>query len=966
MFSIRFLRYALLLSSLFLIGAQIFATHLIISQGRETQLKIAKDSILRASRNTEAAVNRVFVQVDAMLASLSTSLRRFQRNGPLDLADVNLFLRDLSNQNFSYRNILLVGPNGIPIAAALPASLRRPLPLDLKDLKAVSSRGGIFMSGPVLNPATGERALFFARDITVRGYGQVLAVAEVPISVLQNILGTIGEAPGLQITIEHLDGTLLGSHPHDELRIGSLVEPPLGQMRSMTEASSGESRLSSQPVLYAIQRTLYGGVGVYASLELDSALSGWAQERRRAYWISSGLAVAILLITLALIEGLRQRERIEEERSEARRILGNALEAMTDGFVMFDKDDRLIACNKKYREFYNLSSHIIKPGALFEDIMREGARLGQYPQETGDIEEFVRVSKEYHLGDFPPMERFLPGGRWVQITERRTPDGGTVGIRTDITDLKNAMFDLAAARDEARAAVTAKTKFLARMSHELRTPLNSILGFSELLLTDPELSIQAKQRSQLTNLRDSGQHLLDLVNDLLDLTKIESDSLELATRHFALQELIKGCTSIVSPDADRKSLKLTCQYDTRLPHFIVGDPTRLRQMVLNFLSNAVKFTPQHGSVALSAIKTDDGCLRIEVHDTGPGIPKESQHLIFRDFVQLGDPGTQQVPGTGLGLAITARLARQMGGSIGLDSEKGRGSIFWIELPLIIGSAEPSSQTNLMPSAAKTESRKARILVVDDVQVNLDVAGALMTRLGHTVDLVLSGRIALERMQEQDFDIIFLDLQMPDMDGFEVARTIRNLPGPKGSIPIIALSAAAMPEQVEASREAGMDSHLAKPLSFGALTATLDRFLAPISPTLPSTAPASEGLEPTQSFETLRSQVLTSLKIELGEVAEQIIEAFAVEMEDIATELEDLTSQTQLTASALRPFAHRLLGASRTVGAIALTEKIEAFQKWVQHAESDTEATLSWGRALMTEASRAVVAVREFLKGDQAA
>ncbi len=209
-------------------------------------------------------------------------------------------------------------------------------------------------------------------------------------------------------------------------------------------------------------------------------------------WGAAALSVLIIALSVALLLWLRSREAAEAERQRWRATLESAIESMSDGFVMFDAEDRLVACNTRYKDFYRISAPFIVPGARFEDIMREGAKRGQYPQAGPDIEAFVREMTAWHRGNNPPIERLLPDGRWVLITERRTPDGGTVGIRTDITAMKRAMAELAEARDQAKAAAEAKSAFLSRMSHELRTPLNSILGFAQLLAADDRLERGAK------------------------------------------------------------------------------------------------------------------------------------------------------------------------------------------------------------------------------------------------------------------------------------------------------------------------------------------------------------------------------------------------------------------------------------------------------------------------------------------
>lgn len=926
MFSTRLLRYAVLLASLALLIAQIVATMLLVDRAKEAQIAAAVDSLNKIGRSTEAAINRSFVQVDAMLAGLPAVLAPFQHEGRLEVSQVNRVLRELNNQNFTYRDILLIGPDGLPVATALPVSRRRRLSLpSASSFAEVAARGGsVLIGGPVLNANTGEWTLFFARNIVLPSLGPVLAVAEVPVPVVQSILSGAGESLGLRVTLERDDGTLLASVPHDETRIGQKLVPTAASLRGMAPADQIRSRFSPDTVFLAVRPTLYPALTVAVTLEVDTALRGWYADRSRAFLVSGTLGLMILLVTGALMVGLRQRERVEDERATARRTLENALESMSDGFVMFDPDDRLIACNSRYKDFYKISAPFIVPGALFDDIMREGALRGQYPQAQGDVETFVTESKAFHRGNHPPMERLLPDGRWVLITERRTPDGGVVGIRTDITPLKRAMQDLATARDTARAVGEAKSQFLARMSHELRTPLNGILGFSELLLDDPRLADD--QRDKIRTLYNAGRHLLELVNGLLDLSKIESGRMELARRAFPLQEVIQSSAALVAPDVMRKKLEFTLNLDPRLPKSVLGDPTRLRQVILNLLSNAVKFTPSGGSIYFIARQKEAERLRIEVRDTGPGISSENQRLIFEDFVQIASMTQSEALGTGLGLAITSRLVKQMGGEIGCQSNSGAGSTFWIEIPLVMAEISGAGpETPSLDPAALRGGRKLRILVVDDVKANRDVAGALLVSLGHEVAFAGSGVEALEKLPTEQFDLVLMDLQMPQMDGFETARAIRSMPAPLAQMPIFALTASVMPDQITAAREAGMDGHIGKPLSRDALATSLAglRSLATDKISRPHL-----GDEPASPREAglVDQRVLDLLKSELKGAAAGVVREFMVEMQAARDQFAAELAQAAPRADVLAQHAHRLLGAARTLGAFRLAQQVTEFQK----------------------------------------
>ena len=954
MFSTRFLRHAVLFAALLLLISQIVATTLMVNRAKEAQIAAANDSLNKIGRATEAAINRSFVQVDAMLAGLPAVLAPFQRDGRLEISQVNRVLRELNNQNFTYRDILIIDADGLPVATALPVSRRRRLSLpSASSFAEVAARGGsVLIGGPVLNANTGEWTLFFARNIVLPTLGPVMAVAEVPVPVVQSILSGAGESLGLRVTLERDDGTLLASVPHDETRIGQKLVPSAASLRGIAIAEQIRSRFSSEMVFAAMRPTLYPALTVAVTLEVDTALSGWYADRSRAFLVSGALGLMILLVAGALMVGLRQRERVEDERATARRTLENALESMSDGFVMFDPDDRLIACNSRYKDFYKISAPFIVPGALFDDIMREGALRGQYPQAQGDIEKFVSDSKAFHRGNHPPMERLLPDGRWVLITERLTPDGGVVGIRTDITLLKRAMQDLATARDTARAAGEAKSQFLARMSHELRTPLNSILGFSELLLEDGRLDND--QHDKIRNLHNAGKHLLELVNGLLDLSKIESGRMEFATRAFLVQDVIQSCAALMAPDVTRKRLEFTLHVDQQLPKAVMGDPTRLRQVILNLLSNAVKFTPSGGSIYFLAKQKKPDRLRIEVRDTGPGISPEDQRLIFEDFVQISSMTQSEALGTGLGLAITSRLVKQMDGEIGCQSNPGAGSTFWIEIPLVLAEVQEVVQEEPKRDPPRpTNFRELRILVVDDVKVNRDVAGALLANMGHAVSFAASGSEALERLPANHFDLVLMDLQMPQMDGFAAARAIRAMPAPLGQIPIFALTASVMPEQIAAAHEAGMNGHIGKPLSRESLSTTL----AGLETARPENELGQERTGTPQENQTILDRpVLDLLKSELKGAAAGVIREFMVEMQTIRDHFESELAQEYPRADAIAQDVHRLLGAARTLGAVTLCAQLGAFQK--SHPRDSAVFTAEHGAGLRRVIAETGLALEE--------
>jgi signal transduction histidine kinase/DNA-binding NarL/FixJ family response regulator/HPt (histidine-containing phosphotransfer) domain-containing protein len=727
-------------------------------------------------------------------------------------------------------------------------------------------------------------------------------------------------------------------------------------------------RFSDNAVFAAARPTLYREVHVVASYEADDAFAAWTLDRRRLFGVASGIAALLLLLALALNTALRQREKIDAERARARAVLESAIETMPDGFVMFDADDRLVICNQRYRDLYAVSAPFIVPGALFEDIIREGARLGQYPQAGADHERFVASICAWHRNNQPSMERLLPDGRWILVTERRTPDGGTVGIRTDITALKHAMADLAQARDAAAAATEAKSRFLARMSHELRTPLNGVLGLAQALARDPGLS--GEQQARARTLETAGRHLVAVANDVLDLAKVEAGRLELKLVPARLWEVLESCATLIRPAAEEKHVTLAVLHDATLPPAVEIDRTRMQQLLLNLLSNAVKFTPTGGTVELAAQRLPDidaegrVLVRLEVRDTGPGVPEAQRRAVFGDFVQL-DSGSR-MGGTGLGLAIAAGIAGQMDGRIGCDANPaGQGAMFWVEVPLL-PAAMPDQP---VPQPAAVTRAPLLVLVADDVPANLAVARALLESAGHQAYCVNGGAQAVQAVTDghdgRRFDVVLMDVMMPGMDGLEATRRIRALPGAQAEVPILAVTASAFAEDVEACREAGMNAHLAKPIEREALLAALDRLTEE-----PRDAEAQSTQGVAMDFLTL--PVLTrrgSAPLALPGLDDKTALRLAPEfISEIRAAAEALATASPETApeQAVIPAAHRLAGAAATLGANRLAAAARHLQSEAQHLPPDERLALRGVvLAIATESLEALDEAMARLKAEQA-
>ncbi len=444
-----------------------------------------------------------------------------------------------------------------------------------------------------------------------------------------------------------------------------------------------------------------------------------------------------------------------------------AVEAVPDGFVLFDHDDRLIMCNDRYREIYGASADAIRPGASFEQILRRGLENGQYPEAVGREEDWIGERLIRHHRADGISEQELTGGRWLRVLEQRTPDGGVVGLRVDITEQKQQQKALDEARVAAEAASRAKSAFLANMSHELRTPMNGVVGMAELLCDTP---LNEEQRQCAETIRNSGGALLALLNDVLDYSKIEAEKLVLHSEPFDMERTIHEVAMLLQPSAQNKALDLIVDYDMFLPTRFQGDCGRIRQILTNLIGNAVKFT-EAGHVlvrvvGLPAETPGQQQVHVTIEDTGIGIDPELRDHIFGEFNQIEDQQNRKFEGTGLGLAISRRLVTLLGGEIWVESEKGAGSCFGFRLTLPLAETARSDPPRLAPSSA-------RVLVVDDQQVNRTILDRQLRQVGLDVSLCRSGAEALATLESQEpFDLVVCDHRMPGMDGVTLAARLR--------------------------------------------------------------------------------------------------------------------------------------------------------------------------------------------------
>lgn len=386
--------------------------------------------------------------------------------------------------------------------------------------------------------------------------------------------------------------------------------------------------------------------------------------------------------------------------------------------------------------------------------------------------------------------------------------------------------DLAASEKRAEEATKAKSLFLAKMSHEIRTPINGVFGFSELLR---KTKLDETQDYYLKQIHSAVSSMILLVDDILDFSKIEAGKMKIVKHTFNIRSLMESCIDLVQPDADRKNLELHMVIGPNVPEYIVNDELRLRQVVMNLLSNALKFT-QSGSVRLSLhsspIDEQNETLTISVTDTGIGIAEDKLKIIFEAFEQADTSITRNFGGTGLGLSIALNLMTQMDGKITVNSEHGRGTTFTVTLPTLVADGIiPASNTLDAEQAMTQQTEKAHILIAEDIPMNQALVSAQLRKGGYSFDIVDNGYAAVEAVKSKQYDMVLMDIQMPGMSGIEATTVIREELGLSAiDLPIVALTAHALPDEMKACLEAGMDECLVKPVDALKLYKTIDSVL----------------------------------------------------------------------------------------------------------------------------------------------
>jgi signal transduction histidine kinase/DNA-binding response OmpR family regulator len=658
---------------------------------------------------------------------------------------------------------------------------------------------------------------------------------------------------------------------------------------------------------------------------------------------------------------------------EARGLLGLALDAAEAGTWSWDMRTGLASLSPESTRMHGLPD---SDGPHTLTAAEWTALLN--PDDVADVWNEIRRAVETsttYTAEFRVGERWLYARGRTLFGAEGQPQS-MVGLHLDITErkaaeaaLRAATFDAEAARAEAERASEAKSEFLAAMSHEIRTPLNGILGYADLLLE--ESAIQNEDRRRLELIQSSGAALLTVVNDILDFSKIEAGELVLDPVSFPLVSTVDATVSIVRGSALRSGLAIGARIDPALPTFVVGDAGRLRQVLLNLLNNAVKFTSE-GSVTVTVEREGEGVapdgspgdvVRFAVTDTGIGIAPEQQDRLFKRFSQVDGSISRRFGGTGLGLAISRHLVTLMGGEIGVESREGAGSTFWFRL-VLPRSAETATthgaqveQAGAPPrapapaAAPEAAAPQLRLLLVEDVPLNQELACAVLESQGYAVDVAGDGAEAITAVgtsvaSGRAYDLVLMDVQMPRVDGLTATRRIRALASPACDIPIVAMTANVLPAQIEELREAGMDDYVGKPFRRADLFATISRWTAPGAR---RPARAEEACHvPEVDSAVLDASVLTEMKASFG------TDRVAALLDLLANELSERFRPTETDRLQIAHDAHALVAAAGLLGFVGLSSLCREVEA-AAHAGADLMPLI---RRLEVQRATALRAIRQ--------
>ncbi len=709
------------------------------------------------------------------------------------------------------------------------------------------------------------------RAATLKGRGQLCSSLAINSSELINSGNTIMLQRNLEMVVK---------------RNPDIISAALRKRSGSINLSAGEHRKNwkedtSQSAETQVAVTLNYGKQKWGQLEVcfrpvfaDRLIASWLSPKYLYMTLVS--LVCVMAFAWYLSKVLKQ---LDPSRAVPRHV-EDALNTLTEGLILTDSKGRVRLANEAFANWIGCESRKLI-----------GSDPGKLPWENADVSgPSTAVGYSGNAVTNRPWETALQNGHLVAGSFLKLPNqdgklmtliansspiigakGQYVGVLTsfeDVTELENHKVALTHAKEQADEANRAKSDFLARMSHEIRTPMNAILGYAEVLQENLEEDPAIRQK-HLGTIHNSGEHLLALINDILDLSKIESGQMELEKTTVSIFDVIDDVESVLNIKANEKGIYLRSEYSSAIPAGITADAVRLRQLIINLVGNAIKFTDSGGVTIRTEIISDTGpdMLCVRVIDTGIGMSAEAQEKIFQPFSQADTSITRRFGGTGLGLSISKELAEEMGGGIEVESDPGQGSTFILKIEVgnvegvrMISREEAAKPRLAQQSVASTiKLPPMHVLVVDDGETNRQLVSVYLRKANVSFDIAENGKIAVEMVNAGNFDVVLMDMQMPVMDGFEATRVLRS----QGhQLPIVALTANAMAQDEKRCREAGCSGFLSKPINRTRLYTELAMAVdgEAISLEKPAQDPAPHQTSDTILVETLPQENASTLTV----------------------------------------------------------------------------------------------------------
>ncbi|MDR3537049.1 MAG: PAS-domain containing protein [Acetobacteraceae bacterium] len=711
----------------------------------------------------------------------------------------------------------------------------------------------------------------------------------------------------------------------------------------------GRSAPDTTTRIHAFRRVPDRDLVVVAAMDRDEAMAPADRWAFQAKMVAGCITALLALMTLLLLRGVVQARRREVAFARDRTVLAMAnaqlevakayadaktaqleatLAGMSDGVSMIDGHLCLVEWNASFPELAGIPPDLLRVGLPMEEILHAQARLGQFGPVDPEAEVARRMAALRAGQTLGTTDRRRPDGRTVELRRNRLPDGGFVTLYADITERKRAEEALREARALAETANQAKSRFVAIVSHEIRTPLNALLNSLRLLAGSVT---GTSQRRLVDTAQQSGDALLALINDILDMSSMEAGQLALRPSVFALRPLLDSAIEMFQPLAAGRTIHLLSDVAPDVPAELFTDPGRLRQVLLNLLSNAVKFG-RPGEVTLRVRRSDadrDGpaTLHLSVRDHGPIIPADERARLFRPFSRLDRPDSDEPLGTGLGLAICHHLIGLMSGEIGCtpwqDADGSTGNAFWIRLPIPPLPSQPHVNAPAADPAHGGVLPRTRILLVEDVAANQMVTATLLRREGHMVDVASDGQAAIQAIGHTPYDLVFMDVFMPGLSGLETTQRIRAMRGPAAALPILALTANVSPEDRTIVRQAGMDGLLRKPVAPHEMLRAIGQHVwrgAPDRGDAVETAPAAAGSDETAPV--LAADRIEELRANLpADTLRMMIEECLADLERRLPVLRRALQAGRMAEVAAQ--AHAMTGMAAGYGMAALETKLRA-------------------------------------------